>query len=50
MNPLWHSRTGTTAFLPHLAAATELLIIDLIAQHDPQPDSEFTSDGDSRFT
>jgi len=50
MNPLWYPRTGTTAFLPHLAAATELLIIDLIAQHDPQPDSEFTSDGDSRFT
>jgi hypothetical protein len=33
MNPLWHSRTGTTAFLPHLAAATEFLVIDLIAQH-----------------
>ena len=50
MNPLWPPRTGTTAFLPHLAAATELLVIDLIAQHDPQPNSEFTTYGDSRFT
>src|SRR5262249_3507586 len=50
MNPLWHPRTGTTAFLPHLTAATELLVIDLVSQHDPQPASEFTSYGDSRFT
>jgi hypothetical protein len=49
MNPFWHPRTGSTVFLPHLAAATELLIIDLLAQHDPQPDSELTTYSDSRF-
>src|SRR5467141_3263548 len=31
-------------------AATELLVIDLLAQHDPQPDPELASCGDSRFT
>ena len=49
MNPCWHPRTGSTVFLPHLAAATELLIIDLLAQHDPQSDSELTTYSDSRF-
>src|SRR5229473_3525250 len=49
MTHLWHPRTGTTVFLPHLAAATELLVIDLVAQHDPQSDSEFASCSDSRF-
>lgn len=50
MNPLWHPRTGSSAFLPQLAAATELLVIDLVAQHNPQPDPEFTSHRDSHFT
>src|SRR6266478_7018341 len=50
MTHLWHPRTGTTVFLPRLAAATELLVIDLLAQHDPQPDPELASCGDSRFT
>jgi hypothetical protein len=31
-----HPRTGITALLL-LSAPTELLVIDLIAQHDPQP-------------
>src|SRR5580704_13317799 len=33
-----HPRTGGTAWL--LPTTTELLVIDLIAQHDPQPDSQ----------
>lgn len=49
MNPLWHPRTGSTAFLPQLAAATELLVIDLVAQHNPQSDPEFTSYRDSHL-
>ena len=49
MTHFWHPRTGTTAFLPHLAAATEFFVIDLVAQHDPQPDPEFASCGDPRF-
>src|ERR1039458_7141439 len=49
MAHFWHPRTGTTAFLPHLAAATELLVIDLIAQHNPQADPEFASCGNSGF-
>jgi hypothetical protein len=36
MTQFWHLRTGATVFLPHLAAATELLVIDLVAQHHPQ--------------
>jgi hypothetical protein len=47
MTHFWHPRTGTTAFLPDLAAATELLVIDLVAQQDPQPDSELASGGSS---
>jgi hypothetical protein len=50
MAHFWHPRTGTTAFLPHLAAATELLVIDLVTQQDPQANSEFASCSDSRFT
>ena len=33
-----HPRTGITALL--LSTTTELLVIDLIAQDDPQPDSQ----------
>jgi len=43
MTHFWHPRTGTTAVLPHLAAATEFFVFDLVAQHDPQSDPEFAS-------
>jgi hypothetical protein len=33
-----HPRTGGTALL--LPAAAELLVIDLVAQHDPQADAQ----------
>src|SRR3974390_852120 len=36
-----HPRTGSTALL--LSATAELLVIDLVAQHDPQPDSQLAS-------
>src|ERR1700730_4951326 len=49
MTHFWHPRTGTTAVPPHLAAATELFVIDLVTQHDPQPDPEFTSGSDPGF-
>src|SRR5215472_982495 len=39
-----HPRTGITALLL-LPTATELFIIDLIAQHDPQPDSQLAGHG-----
>jgi len=48
MTHFWHPRTGTTAFLPHLAAATDLLVIDPVTQQDPQPNPEFAINGDSR--
>jgi hypothetical protein len=41
MTHFLHPRTGTTALLPHLAPATELLVIDPVAQHAPRPDPEF---------
>src|SRR5487761_549238 len=44
-----HSRTGSTAFLPQLSAAAEFLVVNLVAQHDPQTDSEFASGSHSRF-
>jgi hypothetical protein len=44
-----HPRTDTTAFLPRLSATTELLVIDLVTQHDPESDSEFPGCCDSRF-
>ena len=34
----WHSRTGITAFLLLLSTTTELVVINLVPQHDPQPD------------
>ena len=39
----WHPRTGTTAFLLLLSTTTELVVLDLISQHDPQPDPQFAS-------
>jgi hypothetical protein len=50
MTHFWHPRTGTTVFLPHLAAATELLVIDLVAQHDPPTDPELASCSHSRIS
>jgi hypothetical protein len=43
-----HSRTGIT-FLPLQSAATEFLVINLVAQHDPQSNPEFTGSGGFRF-
>jgi hypothetical protein len=45
-----HPRPDSTAFLQHMSAAAELFVINLVAQHDPEPDSEFTSCCDSRFS
>jgi hypothetical protein len=50
MTHVWHPRTGSTAFLPQLATTKELWIIDLVAQHDPQPDRQFAGCSDSGFT
>ena len=35
--------------LPQLSAAAELLVITLIAHHDPQPDPQFAGRGDPGF-
>src|ERR1700685_2609318 len=45
-----HSRTGFTAFLLHLSTTTELLVINLVPQHDPQPNPEFPCGSDSGFS
>jgi len=45
MTHVWHSRTGSTAFLPHLATTIELLVINLVAQHNVEPNPELTSCG-----
>jgi hypothetical protein len=39
----WHLRTGFTAFPLLLPATTELVIVNLIPQHDPQPDFQLAS-------
>jgi len=49
MAGIWHPHTGFTAFLLLLSATTELVIINLIPQHDPQPDPEFASHRHSRL-
>ena len=49
ITPSRHPRTGTTAFLLHLSTTTELVIINPISQHDPQPNPQFSCGGDSRF-
>jgi len=36
---------GTTVLLSQLTAATELLIIDLVTQQDPEPDSQLSCGG-----
>jgi hypothetical protein len=45
-----HPRTGITAVLLHLSTTTELVILNLVPQHDPQPNPEFASGGDPRLT
>src|SRR5271170_1336317 len=42
-----HPRTGITAVL--LPTTTELFIIDLLAQHDPQPDSQLAGHRHARL-
>src|SRR5215470_15822048 len=37
---LWHPRHRPHRFLLHLSATTELLIINVIPQHDPQPNPQ----------
>jgi hypothetical protein len=44
----WHPRTGITAFLL-LSTTTELVVLNLIPQHDPQPDPQLASHGHARF-
>ena len=44
-----HPRTGFTAFLLLLSTTTELVVINLVPQHDPQSDSQFASGGHSRL-
>ena len=50
MAGIWHPRTGFTAFLLLLSATTELVIINLIPQHDPESDPEFASCSNTRFS
>src|SRR5580692_7222827 len=50
ITPSRHPHTGSTAFLLHLSTTTEFLIIDLVSQHDPQPNPEFSCCSDSRFS
>jgi len=44
----WHPRTGCTALLL-LPTTTELFIINLVPQHDPQSDPELARHRDTRF-
>src|SRR5260370_14557515 len=45
----WHSRTGITAFLLLLSTTTELVVLNLIPQHDPQPDPQRACHRHARF-
>ena len=45
----WHSRTGITAAVLLLSTTTELVVLNLIPQHDPQPDPQLASHGHTRF-
>ena len=40
----------TTVLLSQLTAATELLIIDLVTQQDPEPDSQLSCGGYFRLS
>src|ERR1700686_3397609 len=46
----WHPRTGFTAFLLLLSTTTELVVLNLIPQHDPQSDPELASHGHTRLS
>jgi hypothetical protein len=50
MASFWHPRTGTTVFLTSLSTTTELVVINLVPQHNPQPDPQFASYGDPSFS
>ena len=41
---------GTTVLLSQLTAPTELLIIDLVTQQDPEPDSQLSCGGYFRLS
>src|SRR6516162_1177385 len=43
-----HSRMGFP-FLPQLCSAAELFVVDLVAQHNPQPDPQFAGGRDPRL-
>src|ERR1700681_682814 len=45
----WHPHAGITAFLLLLSTTTELVVLNLIPQHDPQSDSELASHGYTRL-
>ena len=45
MRRVWHPRTGITVFLLHLSTTTELFIVNLVPQHDPESDPKFASYG-----
>jgi hypothetical protein len=45
----WHPRTGITALLLLLPTTAELVVFNLIPQHDPQSDPEFASRGHARL-
>jgi|BogFormECP03_OM2_1039629.scaffolds.fasta_scaffold09312_2 hypothetical protein len=49
ITPSRHPRTGITASLLHLSTTTELVVINLIPQHDSQPNPQFSRGGHSRF-
>src|SRR5580704_8511080 len=45
----WHPRTGITAFLLLLSTTTELVVLNLVPQHDPQPDPQLARHRNARF-
>jgi len=45
----WHPHTGITALLQLLSTTTELVVINLISQHDPQTDPKLASHGHARL-
>jgi len=45
-----HSRTGITVFCCICPRRTELVVINLISQHDPQPNPKFSRGGNSGFS
>src|ERR1017187_6680607 len=49
---VWHPRIGCTALLLLLllSTTTELVVINLVPQHDPESDSQLASDRDPCFS